>query len=1161
VPESCSSSASASTVLVGGSASFSVASIPNNLAYYWTGTNNGVAIPPMPGIGPTNQTETYTFNTVQTYYRKAFVKFPGGDRACSGDFTFTVEKDDGSSSPTPTSSTPPPGGGTLTMTPGTGSAPLMGVDVKYSFGAQAYIREINKVTFDCNNDGIVEREVVVGSQDSEAIVTDLCNYFSQGNYIARAKAYKSDGTPAYCGGLGQEPTLCDNTASVTVGPPVPPSVNLTIDASFIADSDIVDFPNDHTITIRPGATAPGAGQLGLRWTSISANSCTPSASSANPAWTGSRSTPGSQASLGNILSNATFSLTCSGPVGSATDTVSVIIAGTSGQLRGMICKDDNGNGVCDTAAFNGGSEVYIRDSSGPAQGTGNCTRPSYTQDVSISYTGPQPDSTRPNQCGGVNQTDGTGGNPMFATMLTGGVYSVTLNVPNGWQNIGANPKSISIPTDGSAAYVNFFMRPTPTTGGLTGKVLNESISPVSYIRDPSGPPQGIAPCIGKSNTLDKVVISYSGYSPAGLPSGTAKLDQCGAGGAGEPVFLIPNLLVGIYTVSVVPPSGWKPTSCSNSNANCKPSGTGQVTVPPDGIGIAVFAIKSTGQLRGKVENKNEGKFIRHSSIANCSGGTSTVNPSGVSVSYTNNATSVTATAELVKCGNAPTFDPIFSVPDLPAGTYTVKVNYPSGWTPTSCSDTANPNCDADGTSTVTVPPDGIGIAVFAIKSTGQLRGKVWDSLDSKFIRDSSVPNCSGGVASIPVDGVTIEYSGPVNGTAKLIQCGATANKDPIFMVPDLPVGSYTVKVIYPTSWKLGTCPAGINCQAVDSQVVTVPADGSGIAIFAIEPYTLSVSLSANPTTGSVPFNTSLTATVSGTALGTINYSFWWNCLYTGTSFATAREQCGDPDGTSGNSNGNKFDGIVTNPKTSIPHVYTNIDSFTAKVIVEKGSAPPAEDRTVIITTNAPPTVSNVLITQPNYCASGPTATINWTYADSDGDLQAFYQAQIDDNAAFNSPEMDSGRKSSGGTAYSSGPGILQFNKTYQARVKVWDSQGKESAWANSAAWSTPKHAYPQVDFTWSPTSPAVKQSVRFTDGTTFYDGGGRKLRDWAFGDGVSSSTDSTTVSHAYLKVGNYTVNLIATDSDGFTCAYSPAPGQALIIKQAIPVWKEVPPKP
>ncbi|MBI2627169.1 MAG: PKD domain-containing protein [Parcubacteria group bacterium] len=114
---------------------------------------------------------------------------------------------------------------------------------------------------------------------------------------------------------------------------------------------------------------------------------------------------------------------------------------------------------------------------------------------------------------------------------------------------------------------------------------------------------------------------------------------------------------------------------------------------------------------------------------------------------------------------------------------------------------------------------------------------------------------------------------------------------------------------------------------------------------------LFVSLSANPSGGDAPLSTILSADVSGSATGTINYTFWWNCSSDTTSVATAISSCGDPDGTSGNSNGIKFDGVNDDPKT-VSHTYAAVGTYTAKVIAERDVAAPAEERVSIPVTEA-----------------------------------------------------------------------------------------------------------------------------------------------------------------------------------------------------------------
>lgn len=185
-------------------------------------------------------------------------------------------------------------------------------------------------------------------------------------------------------------------------------------------------------------------------------------------------------------------------------------------------------------------------------------------------------------------------------------------------------------------------------------------------------------------------------------------------------------------------------------------------------------------------------------------------------------------------------------------------------------------------------------------------------------------------------------------------------------------------------------------------------------------------LTATPPSGVDPLSVILTASDTGTGAGTINYSFWYKCTSTATTVSATQAACGNlptpPAGScSGNGVGYKCDGITTNPKSIPAYDYTPVGTHTAKVVIERGSAPSAEKRTTITVTTPPPnsapTASNVTATQPNYCSSGPGATISWKYTDVDGDPQSAFQVQVDDNSNFSSPTVDSGKVSSSGKSY------------------------------------------------------------------------------------------------------------------------------------------------
>jgi PKD repeat protein len=205
-----------------------------------------------------------------------------------------------------------------------------------------------------------------------------------------------------------------------------------------------------------------------------------------------------------------------------------------------------------------------------------------------------------------------------------------------------------------------------------------------------------------------------------------------------------------------------------------------------------------------------------------------------------------------------------------------------------------------------------------------------------------------------------------------------------------------------------------------------------------------------------------------------------------------------------------------------------------------------------------PSIPSVTVTEPDYCR-GPGITVDWTYSHPQGLPQSAYQVQIDDTgSAWNEPfTVDSGKISSSGTSYfASG---LAFNITYKARVRVWDSNDNVSDWKESSSWKTPKHSYPLVDFTWSPSEPAAKQQAQFTDLTTFYDTGGTGQRAWSWLFKAPSPSPSSALqnpAYTYDSAGFYQVQETVTDKDGYTCPST----KQINISLPIPVWKEVSPR-
>jgi beta propeller repeat protein len=84
-----------------------------------------------------------------------------------------------------------------------------------------------------------------------------------------------------------------------------------------------------------------------------------------------------------------------------------------------------------------------------------------------------------------------------------------------------------------------------------------------------------------------------------------------------------------------------------------------------------------------------------------------------------------------------------------------------------------------------------------------------------------------------------------------------------------------------------------------------------------------------------------------------------------------------------------------------------------------------------------------------------------------------------------------------------------------------------------------------ADFTWSPESPGVNDTIDFTDQTSVFGGCDIRAWTWDFGDGTTG--EGETASHAYTAEGDYTVSLNVTLDDGAACnasrdiTVSPAP--------------------
>jgi hypothetical protein len=204
--------------------------------------------------------------------------------------------------------------------------------------------------------------------------------------------------------------------------------------------------------------------------------------------------------------------------------------------------------------------------------------------------------------------------------------------------------------------------------------------------------------------------------------------------------------------------------------------------------------------------------------------------------------------------------------------------------------------------------------------------------------------------------------------------------------------------------------------------------------------------------------------------------------------------------------------------------------------------------------NSVPSVASVSVFQPNYCYFSPTATVSWVFSDANpGDSQSAYRVQVSSNPGFGTPEADSGKVSSPSTSYAVPIGRLSYDEAYYTRVMVWDSQDIASAWTDGPSFATPRHQYPSVNFTWSPSSPAQGENVQFNDASSAFGGATIQTRSWAFTDGNPATSVIANPVVQFTSRGQKAATLTVTDSDGFSCPLS----QNVGIQFRLPRWREV----
>ena len=175
-----------------------------------------------------------------------------------------------------------------------------------------------------------------------------------------------------------------------------------------------------------------------------------------------------------------------------------------------------------------------------------------------------------------------------------------------------------------------------------------------------------------------------------------------------------------------------------------------------------------------------------------------------------------------------------------------------------------------------------------------------------------------------------------------------------------------------------------------------------------------------------------------------------------------------------------------------------------------------------------------------------------------------YALQIDNNgwlpisppASFPSPEVNTGEILSASKSYAVSSGLLSFNTTYFWQVAVKDNFGSWSGWTeDDASFTTVKHAWPLVSFSWAPTNPSADEEVQFADQTTVYGGASKSSWLWTIPNATYINGTNNTFQNPIVKFtseGNKQVLLRVTDSDSYVCSATKTIGSQV----ALPEWEE-----
>jgi PKD repeat protein len=107
---------------------------------------------------------------------------------------------------------------------------------------------------------------------------------------------------------------------------------------------------------------------------------------------------------------------------------------------------------------------------------------------------------------------------------------------------------------------------------------------------------------------------------------------------------------------------------------------------------------------------------------------------------------------------------------------------------------------------------------------------------------------------------------------------------------------------------------------------------------------------------------------------------------------------------------------------------------------------------------------------------------------------------------------------------------FQTIRTYPVKLTVTDAAGASGSKTTNVA--VGQGTAPTAAFTFSPTSPAIRQTINFTAEASRPGVAGRTITTYAWRFGNGSTASGVTTTHSYSVLGTYPVVLTVTDSAG-----------------------------